>query len=400
MHQSMAKRILQIGSFLWPNLVGGAEACTRELANRLEAAGDHVVGLTSSINNPTKTEGVTYLRTGRWVQSEKRLGRFEKYIFYIFEQLDVLTALKVLFAIAKMKPDLVIIHSWRGLGVWTPFAVGLSRVPALFVLHDFSLVCFNKAARRQTVNCERRCLLCRISSLAYLPLLIRSKRVRFVAPAEAHAREIARLAGVRLGVATIHNPNKYRMICRERKPEDQISFGYIGRLERAKGFEIFLALAKEFHGRARFLVAGDGQLASSARQAWKLKQIEYFGLVPESEIASLFNRLDVLLVPSIWKENYPGVCVQAMLSGLPVIGSNIGGIPEIITDKVTGFLLPAGDVTAWQRKLSELVISPEIISVLSSRAIADRLRFDADVNFKKYQDFIDGMLLDSRENAR
>jgi glycosyltransferase involved in cell wall biosynthesis len=386
------RRILEIGGFLWPTLPGGAEVAARELAVRLIADGMKVDGLSSSINNPTTSRDVTYLRTGRWVRADQRLHGFEKYLFYIFEQLDVVTGLKVYRRIAKSKPDLIIIHSWRGLGVWTPFAVVISGVPAIFVLHDFALVCMNKAGRTGNRNCEAQCLLCRLSSLVYLPLLRRSGWVRLVAPAEAHGREVENLARGRLRLSVIPYPATYEMISRERRPMSRLVFGYIGRLESVKGFETFLALASAFQDRADFLVAGSGDMQRDAELAANSKVIKYLGLVSRQQLAETFDQFDVLLVPSTWRGNYPGVCVQAMLAGAPVIGSNIGGIPEIIQDKVTGRLVAPEDVGAWHRTVADLIADPAIVSSYSKNALADRARFDPSESYEKYRSIMADMV--------
>ena len=56
---------------------------------------------------------------------------------------------------------------------------------------------------------------------------------------------------------------------------------------------------------------------------------------------------------------YPGVCVQAALAGVPVLGSRIGGIPEIVMDGETGRLLAPDDLDAWRAATEELVAHPE-----------------------------------------
>ena len=70
---------------------------------------------------------------------------------------------------------------------------------------------------------------------------------------------------------------------------------------------------------------------------------------------------DLLCVPSIWFENYPGVAVHALEQALPVMGSKTGGIGEIVTDGQNGILVPPGDFDAWKRELTDLMEKPIVL---------------------------------------
>jgi glycosyltransferase involved in cell wall biosynthesis len=72
----------------------------------------------------------------------------------------------------------------------------------------------------------------------------------------------------------------------------------------------------------------------------------------------------VLAVPSVWPENLPTVAIEALAIGRPIVGSNIGGIPELIVDGLTGRLVEPRDAEAFASALTE---------VLSDTALADRM---------------------------
>jgi len=63
-------------------------------------------------------------------------------------------------------------------------------------------------------------------------------------------------------------------------------------------------------------------------------------------ILDIFKEIDILVLPSIWPENSPLVIQEAFATKTPVIASNIGGIPELIDDRVNGLLFKAGDSDA------------------------------------------------------
>jgi glycosyltransferase involved in cell wall biosynthesis len=82
------------------------------------------------------------------------------------------------------------------------------------------------------------------------------------------------------------------------------------------------------------------------------------------EIASIFQKIDVLVVPSLWPENSPLVIHEAFLTRTPVIASRIGGISEIVTDGVNGLLFNPGDVNELKEKMQYLIDNPDIIERL------------------------------------
>jgi glycosyltransferase involved in cell wall biosynthesis len=78
----------------------------------------------------------------------------------------------------------------------------------------------------------------------------------------------------------------------------------------------------------------------------------------------------VLVVPSVWPENSPVTITEAMASGLPVIASDIGGIPELVEDGVTGFLVPVGDSHAMAERIARLLERPELKQQMGQAGLA------------------------------
>src|SRR5699024_7385682 len=76
--------------------------------------------------------------------------------------------------------------------------------------------------------------------------------------------------------------------------------------------------------------------------AIKDSRIYYAGFLDESQIAELLNRCDVLVCPSLWNEPFGRVILDAYKSGLPVIASRIGALPEIVQEGKTGILVNPG----------------------------------------------------------
>ncbi|NQX87076.1 MAG: glycosyltransferase family 4 protein [Halioglobus sp.] len=141
-------------------------------------------------------------------------------------------------------------------------------------------------------------------------------------------------------------------------PSSEIDKGYtqylfLGRLERRKGiYDIVEAFAKLDETAdlkdMRFIAAGDGDLGKvKALIADKGLEpvIAVEGWVDRERVADLLQASDVLLLPS-YNEGLPMALLEAMGSGLTVITSPVGGIPEVIKDGVNGILVPPGDINA------------------------------------------------------
>lgn len=82
-----------------------------------------------------------------------------------------------------------------------------------------------------------------------------------------------------------------------------------------------------------------------------LKNIEFVGFRKGDELFSYIRNASFVLVPSEWYENNPLTIVEAYSAGKPVIGSAIGGIPELISEGETGFLFRMGDKEEFESKI-------------------------------------------------
>jgi len=107
----------------------------------------------------------------------------------------------------------------------------------------------------------------------------------------------------------------------------------------------------------------------------KLKQlaqgdsrIEFCGSFPNDQIGAILSRLDALVVPSLWFENAPLVIYSAQAARLPVIGSHVAGIAELVTHGDNGLLFSPGDVQALASIVRNLSENPDELNRLSKNA--------------------------------
>jgi glycosyltransferase involved in cell wall biosynthesis len=139
--------------------------------------------------------------------------------------------------------------------------------------------------------------------------------------------------------------------------------GMVGRLSREKGHTYLIAAMPEIltiAPEARLIIVGSGpdeqKLKEQVKSLRVAKNVEFVGYT--RQVIAELARMDVLFVPSL-TEGLPIVVLEAMLVGLPVVGSRVGGIPEAISHGETGILVPPRDTAALVEALRYLVMHPQ-----------------------------------------
>lgn len=138
----------------------------------------------------------------------------------------------------------------------------------------------------------------------------------------------------------------------KKRPEKSITplLVFAGRLVKEKGCDTLLqsfAIVKRQISNAHLLIAGDGpEQERLKRMADELKispSITFIGKISPDEVQEHFAPAWVQAVPSVWPEPLPIAAMEGMMNGTVVVASRIGGLPEIIKDGITGFLVEPGD---------------------------------------------------------
>lgn len=136
--------------------------------------------------------------------------------------------------------------------------------------------------------------------------------------------------------------------------------GTIGRLVELKGHEYLLEAVAEvvkIFPNAKFLIVGDGPMQDDLKTLVKMHSIQESVIFTgyRSDVANLMAAMDVIVLCSILPDSFPRSVIEAMAMGKPVIGTNIGGVPEAIDDGVTGLLVPPKDSQALAKAMITLL---------------------------------------------
>ena len=154
--------------------------------------------------------------------------------------------------------------------------------------------------------------------------------------------------------------------------ERAFTVGFIGRIVPEKGIAVLLRAAAQLKGEWRMrLVGGGSSRAEMQNLAQRLgidERVTFIDQLPSAALPAQYHELDVLALPSLtrnnWKEQFGRVLVEAMASGVPVIGSDSGAIPGVIG--AAGLIVPEGDAAALtgalQRLRSEQRLRDELVT--------------------------------------
>jgi glycosyltransferase involved in cell wall biosynthesis len=135
---------------------------------------------------------------------------------------------------------------------------------------------------------------------------------------------------------------------------------YFGRIDSNKGVKVLLEAVES---DCKVLLIGDGPLSPWVKEQIeaKLKNVEHIPFVSSREqLRSYIAGAAFSVVPSLWNENQPAVVLEAYAMGIPVIGSRIGGIPELIEDGHTGLLFTPGDAGDLREKIRFMLERPTL----------------------------------------
>jgi glycosyltransferase involved in cell wall biosynthesis len=155
--------------------------------------------------------------------------------------------------------------------------------------------------------------------------------------------------------------------------DEPFTIGYIGRLVSEKGIGDLLQAATRLSGCWQIRLLGNGPerdaLVNLAHSSLIADRVVFDAHVPAGEVPAYLSRLHALVLPSHtrpnWKEQFGRVLIEAMASGVPVVGSDSGEIPNVIGD--AGLVFAEKDVNALHTHLQRLMDDHELWQTLSRR---------------------------------
>lgn len=253
----------------------------------------------------------------------------------------------------QIHPDIVHHHDITFLG--HNFFKKQGNYTQLYTAHNYWLICPNRELFRFGKVCDNPslCSLCLLHSrrtpqvwrwITSIEEITKDIDV-IIAPSEFIKRKLEE----KINIKIIYLPNFIPFPEKEIKPSGYANyFLYVGQLEERKGIMNLLNTFKKNANEinANLIIVGSGSLRFKIEEYIKENKMHnkvlLLGRVDRDQLWSLYNDALALVVPSIWPENNPLVALEAMSVGTPVIGTNSGGLGEII-GKVDENLIFKGD---------------------------------------------------------
>ncbi len=154
----------------------------------------------------------------------------------------------------------------------------------------------------------------------------------------------------------------------EENLDGALRLGFFGRIDPTKGIDLLIDVMQQIpHVPLALSIYGVNQEGTNnfiqklRTRAQHDNRIRFLQSLPADQVLPAMQNLDLVLVPSLVMETGPLVVLEAFAAGTPVIGSDLGGIAELVHSDINGLLLPAGNVQSWVNALTHLSANPWII---------------------------------------
>lgn len=389
-------RILQINNCHYRR--GGADVVYLNTGDLLEKKGHDVFYFSQKNENnyPAKSdrffiESIDFFNRSLF-QKINLIPRF----FYSKE-----AAAKLKELIKECKPQIAHIHTYKG--TLTPSILDVlkkAKIPIVISLHDYGFLCPHNSfidgkgqvcTKCHTKNNSFYCILNKcnrgnlaLSTISAFEFFIHKNLFPF-------SKYFDHLIGVSKFICNLHLENKsfknkvtqlYNFYPDIEKLNPTYtkgdSFLFYGRLSSEKGVKTLLDAWLGLDKEIKLKIVGDGPLKSYVIDFIKKrkgKNIEYLGSKNKQEIDVLLSESSFIIVPSEWYENNPLTIVESFANGKPIIGADIGGIPEIVENNINGFIFRQGIIEDLRRcvnKAYNLKLDRYVEMSINARLFAEK----------------------------
>ena len=395
----MKQKILLVSKFYYTR--GGAEVVAINMANDLAKRGYEIGVFT--MDYPQNLSPENFYTASRVDFSGGLIDKL-KFAMRTMGYNGIKSSFKK--ALQEFKPDIVHLHNVHS--YLSPAVVKLAKefgCKVVWTLHDYKLACPAYSCLNRGRICEK-CFTSKInvvkercfkenlpaSILAYFEAVKWNvKKLQryvdyFVCPSAFIKRQMLK-AGLQEEklkvVCNFVDPIKLDQLKRAEIPDTRDDFYvYVGRLSEEKGVATLLKAAKDLPYKLKLVGGGhlyDGFIAEYGN----CDNIEFMGHQPAEKVAEILLSAKCLVLPSECYENNPLSVIEALCAGIPIVGANIGGIPELI-DAEWGETFESGNVEDMQQAITRVMAKEKY----DYKSIAKRSqeRFSFETHFKQLKE--------------
>lgn len=329
-----------------PSTIGGIQRHVRELSAHLMKKGFEVAILTKA-------------------NSKKINATENKYAFPIIE-VEPITPIQSIItppSLSKLKkaiedysPDIIHAHhAFTPMPLLALYMAEKMKMPKILTNH--SIAGNSKDSLLTLMSCK---------GLIFLRYFI-SKADKIISVSKSAAKFMENLLGNKVENIIIPNGVDVNRFKPSRREEDKATILFVGRLVHRKGVQVLIKAFSKVVKKipeAKLIIVGEGYMKPLLQiQVKKLRlngKVKLLGKVADSELPKIYQEATLVVIPSLYRESFGMVALEAMASGKPVIATKVGGLPEIIRDGRNGFLIPPGDHKELAEKIILLLSNKEM----------------------------------------
>jgi glycosyltransferase involved in cell wall biosynthesis len=369
-------KILVVSNLYPPYYLGGYELGCSNVVDRLIERGHQLQVLTSTYGvGHSQSEGHVHRQLDFSLQWPSGVRRFPKLVKREWNNQSAIRGL-----IGHFKPDLIYLWNLQFGCLSLAFASEATGLPVVYFVSDHWLARFQQmdplysllnTPATTAVGRIARPLLRSALRMGHCTIPSGTLRPDCVQFCSEHLRREAIAAIGEVPANVIHWGVDRELFYTQRTNRKPTRVLFCGQLIPSKGIqtavEAFIEIAGQPGGELLTLTiagaANDDRFERTLQQritnSAVASRISLVGKLTREELRNVYRDHDAFLFPSEWDEPFSISLVEAMASGLCVIGTQTGGTPEILRDGETGFVFHAGDVADCGRALKTLVIDPE-----------------------------------------
>lgn len=353
-------------SNLYPPFVrGGAEHVVVRTVEALTAKGHEVFVISGRpwtagkdvLLNQNSTEKVYqfFPKNLYFVMDDSRFRWMTRLFWHVIDAFNSHPANRVAAVLEEEKPDIVLTHNLKGLGLRIPSKIHSLGIPYIHIVHDLQLLVPSglKFAGKEKEGIAKPFY----SIYRFITKKLFSTPGSVVFPSEYLKEEYTKAGFFKDSeVIVLQNPAPTfpARDCRAALTKP-LQILFVGQLEDHKGISFLMDAIKEKEGSIHLHIAGEGTMTKEVKEvAEKYKSITYLGYIAIDQLLNCFEIADALIVPSLCYENSPTVIYESLQAGVPVLASDIGGVGELVEDGKNGYLFNPGDKESMLEAIEKL----------------------------------------------
>lgn len=291
-------------------------------------------------------------------------GDFENQVYYGlnkkgFYKINIFLFFKLLKTIKKEKIDIIHVH--LAVSLLYGIFVKIFKPSIFLIYHEHGEIYFN-------------------SKFGYFLKIFRNFINIFIAVSDTTKKVLTNSSNINesriIVIYNFINPEKIGNPHNKIKDGDFFRIGFIGRLTKIKGPDIFIKSLPFLDFEYKAIVAGDGEMRLMCKDYVaknNLKdKVSFLGYVKETR--DIYNKID-LLVCSSFSESFGVVVVEAQASGVPVVAPNLPAIKEVVTNEQTGLLFKIGNSEDLASKINLIYHDNRLYQLIKNEAFKNSEKY-------------------------